>query len=175
MTKMKLHLDELLGAILLGGMSLLTFVNVVNRYFFRRSIAFTEEITINLFVWITLLGIAIAFRKGANLKMTSVLELMNEKVKRAAIVVSGVLGVAIFAFVIWNSAREIYRNITFFRATSEALGIPTWIYSMGTPVFSLFIIKEIILSTIKRYKTATVPDVIDAELNLEMDTKEGDQ
>jgi TRAP-type C4-dicarboxylate transport system permease small subunit len=152
MKKLKLKFDELIAASLLSIMSVLTFVNVINRYVFKKSIAFTEEITINLFVWITLLGIAVAFRRGANLKMTSILDLLSPRIQKLAVTISGVIGTIIFLFVIFNSVQEIYKNITFYHATSAALGIPTWIYSMGTPLFSVFIIVEIWRSTFYRVR-----------------------
>ena len=58
MEKKKIYAEDVVGAVLLGGMAVLTFLNVINRYVFKQSIAFTEEITVNLFVWITLIGIA---------------------------------------------------------------------------------------------------------------------
>ncbi len=39
------------------------FVNVVSRFTFNFSIAYVEELTVNLFVWLTLFGAAIAFKK----------------------------------------------------------------------------------------------------------------
>ncbi len=152
MKKNRIRIDELVSAILLAVMAIIAFVNVINRYFFHKGFAFTEEITVNLFVWITLLGIAIAFRRGANLKMTNLFDMFSPNLKRAALIISASLGVMIFCFLIYNSAREIYKNITFYHAFSESLGIPTWIYSLGTPIFSLFVIKEIIASTIKEIK-----------------------
>jgi len=144
----KYHLDELIAAVVLAIMSLITFLNVLNRYILNRSFAFSEEITINLFVWATILGIAIAFRRGSNLQMTNLYDFFPAAVKRVVIVISGVVGIIIFLFLIYNSVREIYKNITFYHTTSEALGIPTWIYSLGTPVFSLFVIKELVAGTI---------------------------
>lgn len=150
--KKNVHLDELIGAILLGIMSLITFVNVMNRYFFKHSIAFTEEITVNMFVWITLLGISMAFRKGTNLKMTNLFDLFSTRLKKIAILGAGILGTLLFLFLIVNSLQEIYKNITFYKTTSEALGIPTWIYSLGTPIFSLVVIRELIKSTFRLLK-----------------------
>jgi len=48
-------------------MTLVAFVNVVTRYVVRYSLAFTEEVVVSLFVWLTLLGTAIAFREGSHL------------------------------------------------------------------------------------------------------------
>lgn len=147
--KRKYKLDELLGALLLATMALIAFVNVINRYFFSASLAFSEEITVNFFVWITLLGIAMAFRRGSNLQMTNLYDKFPPKLKKVSIFISGVIGLIVFSFLIYNSGKEIYKNMTFYHTTSEALGIPTWIYSLGTPVFSLFVIKEIVASTLR--------------------------
>ena len=150
--KRKFQLDEIIGAILLAVMALITFINVINRYFFSASLAFSEEITVSLFVWITLIGIAIAFRRGTNLQMTNLYDRFPPKLKRVSILVSGIIGLIVFLFLTYNSCREIYKNMTFYNTTSEALGIPTWIYSLGTPVFSLFILKEIVASTLRGIK-----------------------
>ncbi len=152
MEKKKYHAEEIIGAVLLAGMAVLTFLNVINRYVFRKSIAFTEEITVNLFVWITLIGIAMAFRKGANLKMTNLFDRFGPKLQKTATTVAGVIGILIFGFVIVNSCQEIWKNMTFYRTTSEALGIPTWIYSLGTPVFSGMVIWQIVRSTFGKPK-----------------------
>jgi len=148
----KYHLDELIAAGLLAAMALIAFVNVINRYVFKQSLAFTEEVTVNLFVWITLLGIAIAFRRGTNLKMTNLYDSFPAGLKRVSNIASAAIGLILFAFLIYNSGKEIWKNITFYHTTSEALGIPTWIYSIGTPLFSLFVLKEIVFSTIKSNK-----------------------
>lgn len=152
--KKKFHLDELLGAFFLAVMSLITFVNVVNRYLFSKSLAFSEEVVVNLFVWITLLGVSIAFRRGSHLQMTNLYDKFSPKLKRISIAISGVIGIVIFVFLIYNSSREIYKNMTFYHSISDALGIPTWIYSLGTPVFSLFVLKEIVSSTLKGIKNS---------------------
>lgn len=146
--KKKFHLDELIAAFLLAVMSVVTFVNVFNRFVLKKSLAFSEEITVNLFVWITILGIAIAYRRGSHLQMTNLYDSFPPALKRVSIALSGVLGVALFGFLIFNSCKEIYKNMTFYHTTSDALNIPTWIYSLGTPVFSLFVLKEIIANTL---------------------------
>ena len=61
------HFEEALGALLMGIMATLSFMNVVTRYVFNYSTAWTEELVIYLLVWATLLGTALAYRQGSNL------------------------------------------------------------------------------------------------------------
>lgn len=50
------------------------FVNVITRYFIKMSLAWTEELEVNLFVWLVLLGTALAFKKGGHLGMSFIYE-----------------------------------------------------------------------------------------------------
>lgn len=161
--KRKYKLDELIGAAILAIMSLITFTNVINRYFFKASFAFSEEITVNFFVWITLLGIAMAFRRGSNLQMTNLYDRFPPKLKKISAAISGLIGLVVFGFLIANSCKEIYKNMTFYHTTSEALNIPTWIYSLGTPIFSLFVVKEIIASTLRSIRNESAKSADAAE------------
>jgi hypothetical protein len=39
--------------------------------------------------------------------------------------------------------QAIYDEITLFKATSAALGMPVWIYYLGVPVFSVYVFQGI--------------------------------
>ena len=62
--------EEIIGVVCLGIMVTVAFVNVLTRYFFKYSMAFTEEITLYLFVWAVMMGTSIAFREGSNMAVT---------------------------------------------------------------------------------------------------------
>jgi len=142
--KQKLKIEEILSAIILGIMSVIAFGNVLSRYVFHASFAATEEVVVNLFVWMTVLGIAMAFEKGSHLSMTMVTERLSPRGKAVANIVSAVIGVILFVIIDYYSCREIYRDLTIYHTRSEALDIPVWIYTAGIPVFSIFIFKNLI-------------------------------
>ena len=50
-TDRRIRIDYWIVAILLFIMASIAFINVLSRYLFHFSFAATEEITINLFVW----------------------------------------------------------------------------------------------------------------------------
>ena len=60
MLKVLDKIEEYICAFLLFFMAALAFANVLVRYLTDGSLAFTEELIVNLFVWITVLGGAIA-------------------------------------------------------------------------------------------------------------------
>lgn len=152
MKKFKIIPEELISAILLSIMASIAFINVISRWFLHLSLAFTEEITIHFFVWMTTLGIAIAFERSAHLGMVTIYERLPKIPRKIASAISAIIAISLFLLVNYYAIREIYMDMTIFKMESEALRIPQWIYTMGTPIFSLFVFKNIIKGTIKEFK-----------------------
>ena len=124
-------------------MALIAFVNILSRYFVNFSIGFTEEITINLFVWMTVVGTGIAFERAAQLGMVTFFNMFPLKMKKSLVVFSALLGAGLFVLVCWYMIQAIYDEITLFHATSASLGIPVWIYYAGVPLLSVFVFRGI--------------------------------
>ena len=139
----KLKIEELISAILLFIMASIAFINVLSRKIFHLSFAFTEEVTVHFFVWVTVLGIAIAFEKGAHLGVMAIYDKLPKTLKKIAAFISASLSTLLFLIVNYYAFREIYMDITIFHMESEALRIPEWMYIIGIPIFSVFIFKNI--------------------------------
>ena len=120
-------------------MAAIAFVNVLSRYLFHFSFASTEEITINLFVWVTVIGSGLAFERGGQLGMVTLYNIFPEPFKRGVTLFSAALSAILFILVDLFMLQAIYDELTLFNATSAALEIPVWIYYAGVPVFSVFI------------------------------------
>ena len=136
-------IEHYIVAILLLLMSCITFINVLSRYFLHFSFAATEEITINLFVWMTVVGSGIAFKRGAHLGMVTLFDLFPRRFRKGVIIFSALLGALLFLLVNLYLLRTIYDEIVLFHATSGALGIPVWVYYGGVPLLSVFVFKGI--------------------------------
>lgn len=147
--KHKIRIDHLIAAGLLFAMAAIAFANVLSRYLFNFSFSATEEITINLFVWLTVVGSGIAFERGGQLGMVTLFNLFPQKLQKAVVIFSAFLSAALFIVVDIFMIQAIYDEITLFEATSPGLGIPVWIYYTGVPVLSLFVFKGI-------YKNAAI-------------------
>jgi len=147
------NLEEALCAVILAVMALLAFANVIARYFIQYPLAFTEEIEVNLMVWLTLLGAAVGFKKGSHLGLTFLLNRMPGKLKNLAVLLSLLLSLSLFLLLIWFSIFQIFDEIDL-AITSEALAIPQWWYTLGIPVWGallIFRIITIIYSKIKEF------------------------
>lgn len=136
------HLEEILGALVMAVMVTLAFVNVITRYVIVYPLAFTEEITISMFVWVTLLGISIAFRKNAHLAVTFFNDLMPESVRKLFFFIANGMALALFALLAWLGFHQVMDEWEL-GAITDSLAIPSCVYSAGIPVFSVLIIIRI--------------------------------
>ncbi|BCS89890.1 TRAP transporter small permease [Pseudodesulfovibrio sediminis] len=137
------RLDHWLVAICMATMVGIAFINILSRYIFHFSLAATEEITINLFVWMTVIGIAIAFERGGHMGMVTFFNMFPKALKKVSIVIYSLLAAALFLVLDYFMIQAIYDEITLFQARSASLDIPVWIYYLGLPVFSVFIFRGI--------------------------------
>jgi TRAP-type transport system small permease protein len=147
---MNFRISHYITALLLFIMAAIAFVNVLSRYFFHFSFAATEEITINLFVWMTVLGSGIAFERGGHLGMITIYNLFPRKMKKVVVLFSAGLNSILFLVVNVYMIQAIYDEITIFKATSAALGMPVWIYYSGVPVFSVYVFQGIYRNATKQ-------------------------
>jgi TRAP-type C4-dicarboxylate transport system permease small subunit len=135
----RFRIDHWIVAMFFFVMASIAFINILSRYLFHFSFAATEEITINLFVWITVIGSGLAFERGGQLGMITLYKMFPPKFKKLVVVFSAGLSAILFVLVDIYMVQAIYEELTLFQATSAALGIPVWIYYVGVPIFSVFV------------------------------------
>lgn len=137
------HVEEALAAGLLAVMAGLAFLNIAARYLTRYSFAFTEEVEVAGLVWITMLGAAVGFRQAVHLGFTMLRDRFPRPVRRGLAALSSVLAILTMAALTWAGVRQIQSQMAL-ATTSEALGIPEWIYSAALPVGGVLITARII-------------------------------
>lgn len=65
-------LEKFVSCVCVILMSILVFINVIARFVFNHSLAFSDEISTYLFVLMSFMGTAIAARRGAHLGLSIV-------------------------------------------------------------------------------------------------------
>ncbi|MGE4191920.1 MAG: TRAP transporter small permease [Pseudodesulfovibrio sp.] len=143
-------LEHWLVALCMAGMVIIAFLNVLSRYIFHFSLAATEEITINLFVWMTVIGIGIAFKRGGHMGMVTFFNHFPLRAQKTCIVIYSLLAALLFLVLDYYMIQAIYDEITLFEAKSAALNIPVWIYYLGLPVLSVFIFHGIYCDAVRK-------------------------
>ncbi|WP_446424120.1 TRAP transporter small permease [Mailhella sp.] len=144
--------EELLGAFLLAVMACVAFVNVIIRYCTNFSFAASEEITVNFFVWIVLLGTSRAFREGSNFSMNLLYDALPRPVRKVLYIFSVLCCLVFFAALAYEGYIEVMDEIEL-DVVSESLAIPVWMYTICTPAFSILIIVRILQKIWEDFRT----------------------
>jgi len=120
------------GAILVAAIVVLTFIQVVLRFFFGNPQAWAEEVSRYLFVWITFLGVAVAFAKDAHIKLDALVGLLPDKQWLVADTFRRLVELAAVAIMLWSGALAAwqYRATTFYTVQ----GVPRVIFYLAVPV-----------------------------------------
>ena len=134
--------EEALCAILFAVMAVITFVNIISRYLLKYSFAFTEELVVSFFVWLTLLGTSIAFREQSHLGFTFLTDRLPQELQKTLLWVSAGLGAALFIFLIYFAIRQVGDEISL-GITSSGIGVPQWWYTIGVPLWSILIVLRV--------------------------------
>lgn len=137
------HIEEMLGALFLGAMVTISFLNVITRYVLKYSMAFTEELTLYLFVWVTLLGVSLAFREGANMSVSLLYNRFGKKVRMALYLLAVSCTVAFFAFFTYFGILEVLDEVSM-QAMTEAMEIPVWWFTVSMPISGIFTIFRVV-------------------------------
>jgi TRAP-type C4-dicarboxylate transport system permease small subunit len=137
--------EQALAALAMTLLCVLSFANVLVRYFSHISFAFTEEISIFLLVFLTLVGASSAFATRKQIEITLVIDLLPSSVQNIAQKLVSLANLLMFGLLLWFGiifAWDDYR----FDVTSSSLGIPQWWYSIWLPLLSLLILIRLALS-----------------------------
>ncbi|MFZ7131044.1 MAG: TRAP transporter small permease [Eubacteriales bacterium] len=151
MNKIFNKIEESLAAVIMGLMLVLTFTNVIGRYFLSSAISFTEEITTSLFVLLCTLGAAIAVKKNAHLGLSIITERLSMKKQLYFSIFANLMGL-MFAIILTITGAEMAYNEYLIKQISITLQWPEWIYGSFVPIGGIFLIVRFTQSILKNYK-----------------------
>ncbi|ALG90629.1 MAG: TRAP transporter small permease [Confluentimicrobium sp.] len=110
-------LEETALALILGLMTLVTFVNVVLRYGFNTSLIWGLELTLVLFAWLVLFGISYGFKITAHLGVDAVLNMVSSRTRRIMILLTTV-ACLIYALLLLKGAWDYWAPFAGLDATT---------------------------------------------------------
>ena len=139
----QLSIERLLLALAMALLCVITMANVVVRYFTNFSFAFTEEISVSLLVFMTLIGAAAAFRSGSHISVTLLVNRLPFPARHAVHAFALGASSVMFGVLAWYGARMAWDDYRY-EVTSPALGVPQWIYSVWLPLLSLLIVLRLV-------------------------------
>lgn len=144
------RLEEFILVALFAFMAVMNFLNVVCRYCFSSSFSFTEEVTITAFVWVSMVGIAVGYKRLAHLGMSFLVDNMPKKVQPFMALLSMVCSVVLI-LLLYKYGSEMVSNQMRLGSKTPALGMPMYIQGLSIPVGAVFCLIRAVESGVKEF------------------------
>lgn len=133
-----LRIEDWLTVIIMALLALITFTNVLVRYFTDASFAWTEEISIFLMILLAMVAGSAAVARDQHIRI-EFLTSGGSAARKKALARLGSASVALlFTLIAVLSARVVWDDWRY-EETSPGIGVPQWWYSIWLPVCSLAI------------------------------------
>ncbi|PJO35765.1 TRAP transporter small permease [Delftia acidovorans] len=133
-----LCIEDWLTVVIMALLALITFANVLVRYFTSSSFAWTEEISVFLMILLAMVAGSAAVARNAHIRIEYFAE-GGSALRRKRLARFGTLMVALlFAVIAALSVRVVWDDYRF-EETSPGIGVPQWWYSMWLPICSALI------------------------------------
>ena len=159
-------IEEGICILSLIAMTALVFANVFSRYVLHLSLSFSEEITTNLFVLLSMMGTAIAARRRAHLGLSILTDAVNPRLRRALLIFGFALA-TVFCFAVFFYGIKMVRNEYILGQVTPSMQWPEWIYGCFVPFGAAFMTLRFAQVTIEEIRTPADQIKSDAELRIE--------
>lgn len=133
--KVPLAIEEILTALVMAALALITMINVLVRYFTNRSFAWSEEVSVFLMIVLALVGACVAFARNQNIAIEFFVNKCKPALRRYLGEASALLGALLFGVLAVLSAYLTWDQYIF-DEISPAIGVPQWWYTIWLPVLS---------------------------------------
>lgn len=133
------HIEEIILAPGFAIMLLINFLNVLSRYVFHTSWAFTEELCVMMFVYITFFGASVAIKRKQHLGFTLILDKVNSNIKIFIQTINTVC-IIIFLVLMTYYGFLVLQNQIKYNSITPALRISTAYMGASIPLSGVFMI-----------------------------------
>jgi len=137
-TRIPLKIEDWLTVVVMGLLSLITFANVLVRYFTDQSFAWTEEFSVFLMIVLSLVAGSASVARNRQIRIEYFADSGSEKRQRALARFGALMVFVLFALIAVLSARVVWDDYRF-GETSPGIGVPQWWYTVWLPVMSVAI------------------------------------
>ncbi len=134
-TRVPLQIEDWLTVIVMGLLALITFANVIVRYFTSQSFAWTEEFSVFLMIVLALVAGSASVARNRQIRIEYFADSGPASRQRALARFGALMVFLLFALIAVLSARVVWDDYRF-GETSPGIGVPQWWYTVWLPVLS---------------------------------------
>ena len=133
-----LQFEDWLTVIVMAALALITFANVLVRYFTNSSFAWTEEISVFLMIALALIAGSAAVARDQHIRIEYSAGGGSALRSKPVSMLDAPTVAVLFGVIAVLSVRVVWDDYRF-GETSPGIGVPQWWYSIWLPVFSALI------------------------------------
>lgn len=131
--------EKIVVSVILSFVTVLTFINVCVRKLTDGQFAWSEELVINLFVLIIMLGCALAVRdEGGLVSLSLVFDRLSLKGKKIFVCIITVANMVFWAFLLWSGWDKVQTQMASGK-TTPSLVWPEWVFTIFLPIGAIFL------------------------------------
>ena len=136
--RVPLKIEDWLTVIVMGLLALITFANVLVRYFTSQSFAWTEEFSVFLMIVLALVAGSASVARNRQIRIEYFADNGPAARQRALARFGAIMVFLLFALIAVLSTRMVYDDIRY-GETSPGIGVPQWWYTIWLPIMSVAI------------------------------------
>lgn len=131
--------EKVAMSVLLVFVTVITFANVVVRKLSDSQFAWTEELVINLFVLLIMLGCGLCARDGSLISLSLVFDRLKVGGKKVFVTIITVVNTAFWILLLKTGMEKVITQMANGKHTFS-LGWPEWVFSVFLPIGCVFLI-----------------------------------
>lgn len=150
------HFEEVMLVGITAIMTVCLFFQVVSRYALKFPLAWTEEISVNLLVWLCYFGASLAVKQRKHLRIDLLITFMKPRMRSVFDIISSTCFFAFAAFVLWqltNLTLNIYKR----GQITAVLMVPSWIIYFGAWLAFAFTVIRLVQDILRSVKELRAP------------------
>ena len=120
------NLEAILGIIMIVGISILVFIQVVMRYVFSSSLSWSEELARYLFVWMTYIGTSYAVKLDKHMEVDSFVSALPAGIRKYFHLLKYVAFLVFSIIVLYYSCQLVGRFVRTGQIAAS-IKVPVWI------------------------------------------------
>ena len=126
--RVAVRLTEIVLVLLMAGMVVMVFTNVVLRYGFNSGLNISEEMSRYFFVWLTFIGAILAFRDHAHVGVETFVRLLGRRGRIVCVAVTNLVILTCMVVLVWGTWRQHDINASM---TAPVVGLPMiWVFGV---------------------------------------------
>ena len=134
-TRVPLAIEDWLTVLIMAALALITFANVLVRYFTDASFAWTEEVSVFLMIVLSMVAGSAAVARNRHIRIEYFADSGPISRQRALARFGAAMVALLFSLIAVLSVRVVWDDMQF-GETSPGIGVPQWWYTIWLPIIS---------------------------------------